>query len=119
MRAQSCLFMTPWTVAHQASLPMGFSRQEYWNGLPFPSPGIFLTQESSLYLLHWQADSFSTEPPGKPCSVLSDYHKPGSQLWPLPGSGAPLVVTHPPATQSFIHTFNTVMREDDDNNRGK
>ena len=33
------LFATPWTVAHQAPLPMGFSRQEYWSGLPFPSPG--------------------------------------------------------------------------------
>ena len=33
------LFATPWTVAHQALLPMGFSRQEYWSGLPFPSPG--------------------------------------------------------------------------------
>ena len=33
------LFATPWTVAHQAPPSMGFSRQEYWNGLPFPSPG--------------------------------------------------------------------------------
>ena len=33
------LFVTPWTVAHQAPLSMGFSRQEYWNGLPFPTPG--------------------------------------------------------------------------------
>ena len=32
------LFVTPWTVAHQASPSMGFSRQEYWSGLPFPSP---------------------------------------------------------------------------------
>ena len=32
------LFVTPWTVAYQAPLPMGFSRQEYWSGLPFPSP---------------------------------------------------------------------------------
>ena len=32
------LFVTPWTVAHQAPLSMGFSRQEYWSGLPFPSP---------------------------------------------------------------------------------
>ena len=32
------LFATPWTVAYQASLSMGFSRQEYWSGLPFPSP---------------------------------------------------------------------------------
>ena len=33
------LFVTPWTVAYQASHSMGFSRQEYWSGLPFPSPG--------------------------------------------------------------------------------
>ena len=33
------LFVTPWTVARQAPLSMGFSRQEYWSGLPFPSPG--------------------------------------------------------------------------------
>ena len=32
-------FATPWTVARQASLSMGFSRQEYWSGLPFPPPG--------------------------------------------------------------------------------
>ena len=39
---QSCV--TPWSVALQAPLSMGFSRQEHWSGLPFPSPGIFLTQ---------------------------------------------------------------------------
>ena len=33
------LFETPWTVAHQDPLSMGFSRKEYWSGLPFPSPG--------------------------------------------------------------------------------
>ena len=33
------LFATPWTVAYQGPLSMGFSRQEYWSGLPFPSPG--------------------------------------------------------------------------------
>ena len=33
------LFVTPWTVAHQASLPMEFSREEYWSGLPCPTPG--------------------------------------------------------------------------------
>ena len=54
------LFATPWTVACQAPLSMGFSRQEYWSGLPFPSQGIFPTQGSNphfLCLLHWQADS--------------------------------------------------------------
>ena len=38
--AKSCpTLVIPWTVAHQAPLSMGFSRQEYWSGLPFPSPG--------------------------------------------------------------------------------
>ena len=46
------LFATPWTVAHQAPLSMKFSRQEYWNGLPFPFPGIFPTQGSNSGLLH-------------------------------------------------------------------
>ena len=39
LAAQSCLFVTPWTVAPQAPLSMEFSRQEYWTGLPFSSPG--------------------------------------------------------------------------------
>ena len=41
VKSLSCvrLFATLWTVAHQASQSVGFSRQEYWNGLPFPSPG--------------------------------------------------------------------------------
>ena len=44
------LFATPWTVAYQAPLSMGFSRQEYWSGLLLQ--GIFQTQESNLGLLH-------------------------------------------------------------------
>ena len=43
---------TSWTVAWQAPLSMEFSRQEYWSGLPFPSSGIFLTQESYPGLLY-------------------------------------------------------------------
>ena len=42
----------PWTVAHQAPLSMGFSRQEYWSGLPCPPPGIFPTQGSNPGLPH-------------------------------------------------------------------
>ena len=49
-RAQ--LFATPWTVGYQAPLSTGFSRQEYWSGLPFLSPGIFLTQGLSPGLPH-------------------------------------------------------------------
>ena len=51
---------TPWTVAHQAPLSMEFSRQEYWNGLPFPPPGDVLgpgIAPVSAALLHWQVDS--------------------------------------------------------------
>ena len=36
------LFATPWTVAYQAPTSMGFSRQEYWSGLPFPSPTLYI-----------------------------------------------------------------------------
>ena len=46
------LFATPWTIAYQAPPSMGFPRQEYWSGLPFPSPGNFLTQGSNPGLLH-------------------------------------------------------------------
>ena len=41
--AQSCLTVTPWTAAYQAPLSMGFSRQEYWSGVPSPSPPHTLT----------------------------------------------------------------------------
>ena len=49
--------VTPGTVGCQAPLSMGFPRQEYWSGLPFPSLGVFLNQGSNLCLLHWQVDS--------------------------------------------------------------
>ena len=70
MKSLSCfqLFATPWTVAHQSSLSMGFSRQEYWSGLPFPSPGDLpnpgIKPESPVL----QADTLPSEPPGKPPS---------------------------------------------------
>ena len=41
-----------WNVAHQPPLSLGFSRQEHWSGLPFPSPGVFLTQDTDPDLLH-------------------------------------------------------------------
>ena len=59
------LFVTPWTVAHQVALFMGFSRQEYWSGLPFPSPedllntGIeppisYISCIGRQFLYHWR-----------------------------------------------------------------
>ena len=56
------LFPTPWIVAHQPTLSMAFSRQEYWSEFPFSTPGILPTQGWSLSLsclLYWQADSLS------------------------------------------------------------
>ena len=57
----------PWTVACQAPLSMGFSsRQEYWNGLPFPSPGDLPDPRIKPWSPVLQADSLLSEPPGKP-----------------------------------------------------
>ena len=63
------LCATPCTVAWQAPLSMGFSRQEYWSRWPFLLLGIFPTQGSNpclLSLLHWKAASIPLSPPGKP-----------------------------------------------------
>ena len=61
------LFVTPWTVSHQAPLSMGFSRQEYWSGLPFPSPGDLPGPGIKPRSPALQADALTSEPPGKPC----------------------------------------------------
>ena len=62
------LFVTPWTVALQASLSMVFSRQEYWSGFPFPSPGDLPNPGIKPESPTLQADSLPSEPPGKPSS---------------------------------------------------
>ena len=59
------LFKTAWTVACQAVLSMKFSRQEYWRGLPFPSPGDLPDPEFEPMVPALQADSSPSEPPGK------------------------------------------------------
>ena len=72
---QSCpTLATPWTVAHQVSLSMGFSRQEYWSGLPFlppesfPDPGIEPTSPALA------GGFFTTKSPGKPSEPVR-FHK--------------------------------------------
>ena len=57
---------TPWTVASQAPLSMEFSRQEYWSGLPFPSPGDLPNPEIKPASATLARIFFTTEPPGKP-----------------------------------------------------
>ena len=58
------LFATPWTVAYQAPPSVGFSRQEYWSGLPFPSPGDLSNPGSEPGSPALQADVLTSEPPG-------------------------------------------------------
>ena len=57
------LFATLWTVAYQAPLSMGFSRQEYWSGLPFPSPGDLPDAGIEPGSPAFQADALASEPP--------------------------------------------------------
>ena len=60
------LFGTPWTVAYQAPPSMEFSRQEYWSGLPFPSPGDLPDPGIKPGSPALQADALPSEPSGKP-----------------------------------------------------
>ena len=87
------LFATSWTVAHQALLSMEFSRQEYWSGLPFPSPAdlpdpAIKTQSPAL-----QMDSLPSEPPGKPhvyvhiSMYLLSFYTHGHELGQTSGDG--------------------------------
>ena len=58
------LFATPWTVAYQASPSLGFSREEYWSGLPFPSPGDLPDPGIEPGPPALEADALTSEPPG-------------------------------------------------------
>ena len=71
---KSCLTLaTLWIVAHQAPLSMGFSRQEYWSGLPFPSPGNLPYPGIEPGSPVLQADSLLTELQGSPYSAFSSH----------------------------------------------
>ena len=63
-------FVTPWTIAYQAPPSMGFPRQEYWNGLPFPSPGDLPNPEIEPESPELAGGIFTSEPPGKPEDCL-------------------------------------------------
>ena len=113
------LFVTPWTIAHQALLSMAFSSQEYWSGLQCPPQGIFQTQRWNprlLCLLHWQAGSLPLSHLGriiqcKGCFVFLqvsvkkvyemelkgnlEHHGQRRQMWlPFPNSLIPVVSRH-------------------------
>ena len=80
VKSLSCvrLFVTLWPVAHQAPPSMGFSRQEYWSGLPFPSPGDLPDPGSEPRSPALQADALTSEPPsycylGKQCFLILNH----------------------------------------------
>ena len=75
--------MTPWPIAHEASLSMEFSKQEYLSGLPFPSPGDLPNPGIKPAL---QADSLPFEPPGNP------QRREGSEKIYLPSASLVLMV---------------------------
>ena len=66
--------VSPWTAAHQVPLSVGFSRQEYWNGLPFPSPGDLPQPGIEPGSPALQVDFLPSKPPGKSISILFYYY---------------------------------------------
>ena len=106
-----------WTVAHQAPLSTGFSRQAYWSGLPFPSPENLPhpgTELVSLSLLHWQVSYLPLVPPGKTqlliCSViyLVSRRFPSSSIrGPLGHSLHWHPPTPPPLPNSHLETYRS------------
>ena len=69
---RSCqTFCDPWTIAHQAPLSLGFPRQEYWSGLPFPSPGDLPNSGIEPMSPALAGRSFTAEPAGKPGQVYA------------------------------------------------
>ena len=72
------LFASPWAVALQAPLSMGFPRQEYWSGLPFPSPGDIPSPGMESTSPELAGGFFTTEPPGK----LMPYLLPSKSSYP-------------------------------------
>ena len=86
---------------------MGFSRQEYWNGLPCPPPGDLPDpgiESTSLCLLHWQMDSLPLAPPGKPIKQLySNFFKTHVFL----STGSSLI---PRDAHVYIKALNSVVK---------
>ena len=91
------LFTTPWTVAYQAPPPMGFSRQEYWSGLPFPSPGDLPNPGIESRSPTLQADSLPADPQGKPFIKKFNITLPYSRTVPFLG-------IYPGEMKAFVHS---------------
>ena len=112
----SCVqpFVTHWTLVRQAPLSMGFSRQEYWSGLPFPTPGDLPypgMEPCLLRLQHWQSGSLPLAPSGKPMASVMQW------IWTWAncfrrqwGTGRPSVL-QPMGSQRVRHDWATEQRQ--------
>ena len=100
-------------MAYQGPLSMGFSRHEYWSGLPFPSPGDLPDLEIELGSPTLQADSLPSEPPQKPKSILSSVIQLCPTLCnPMNCSTPGLPVHHqlPESTQTHVHQVSDTIQ---------
>ena len=84
------LFATPWTVAYQAPRSMGFSRQEYWSGLPFPSPGDLITAAKKNLISMLLSQIFLRFPPDHCIQKSVLLHSNICIRLPGEGNGTPL-----------------------------
>ena len=98
-------FVTPWTVGLQAPMSMEFSRQEYWSGLPFPTPGDLPNLGIKLVSLALAGGSFTTEPSEKPQNTMHWLeNEPRSIAWK-----AAVFTTIPPILHILVYfTQNSV-----------
>ena len=98
-------FATPWTVAHQALLSMGFSRQEYRSGLPFPSPGDLPDPGIKPASSPLAGGFFTTQPPGKPKELvgLPKYTKGGLCL-PETGERSKIIHNYSGNFSNLLHS---------------
>ena len=94
------LFATPWTVAYQAPPSIEFSRQEYWTGLPFPSPGVLPNPGMKPRSPTLQVDALPSEPPKKPISRRVNANNPCVLLCAMNSSA---VFYIPFANEQHVH----------------
>ena len=87
------LFASPWTIAHQAPLSMGFSRQEYWSGLPPLSLGHLLRRGMKTMSPALAGGFLTTEPPGKPRGTSWELLIPNPIIF-LPSGSSPAWIHH-------------------------
>ena len=94
------LCATPWTVAYQAPLSMKFSRQEYWSGLPFPSPGDLPNPGIKPGSPALQADTLPSKPPGKPLYCIKNSHIMSIEHWQSESAWRSLFLLHHPCERT-------------------